>query len=307
MLRLMSARILLNEAPRRLVAGSSEWPRSLADLADPPAQLFVAGRLPPLAHAVAIVGTRHADEDACRFTRQLARELASAGAVIISGGAAGIDGEAHLGALEAGGQTVAILALGLRHAYPAHHAPLFAQIARSGALLCETDTKPVPAGRHLFLHRNRLIAALASAVVVVQAPYKSGALSTAREARRLKRHMFAVPAAPWDLRGTGCLQLLRTGTEVCTSAADILSVAGLGHRAQTRRGREPEQTTNEINGLAVEVRKVWRVVGKGAVHPDQISATLDMPVAEVQEALLTLTLLGLCRQRMDGTYSACGS
>jgi len=307
MLSFMSARILLNEAPRRLTRQCPEWPQGLADLAEPPAQLFVGGQLPPLAHSVAIVGTRAADEEACRFTRQLARELAQAGAVIVSGGAAGIDGEAHRGALEVGGRTVAILALGLHRAYPAQHAPLFAQIARSGALLCETEVQPEPARGYLFLRRNRLIAALADTLVVVQAPYKSGALSTAREAKRLKRHVFAVPAAPWDLRGTGCLELLRTGTEICSSAADILSVAGLGRPARVGAARKSRKNVSDNDGLAKEVRSVWRVARNGPVHPDQISATLDMPAAEVQEALLTLLLLGLCRQRADGTYVACGS
>lgn len=303
----MSARILLNEAPRRLDRQSPHWPAALSELREPPAELFAAGVLPALEHAVAIVGTRYADEEARAFARRLARELACAGAVIISGGAAGIDGEAHWGALEGGGKTIAILATGLRDAYPAHHAPLFAQIARSGTLLCESERKPVGAGGYLFLRRNRLIAALARAVVVVQAPYKSGALSTAREAKILKRRVFAVPAAPWDIRGTGCLELLRTGTEICSSAGDILSVAGLGPQVSAGRARKPGTKNNEIKGLAATVRSVWRKVREGAVHPDQISATLDMPVAEVQEALLTLLLRGLCRQRADGTYVASGS
>jgi DNA processing protein len=302
MLRHMSARIPLNEVPRRLVTGSPQWPHGLNGLREPPAQLYALGELPPLDHAIAIVGTRYASDDACRFARELARELAAAGAVIVSGGAAGIDGEAHRGALEAGGRTVAILATGLRDAYPAQHASLFAQIARSGVLLCESEGKPPGAGGYLFLRRNRLIAALARAVVVVQAPYKSGALSTAHEAKILKRQVFAVPAAPWDIRGTGCLELLRTGTEICSSARDILSVAGLGSRGRSGQARRPINKNNEIKGLAAQVRSVWRQVQLGAVHPDQISATLDMPAAEVQEALLTLLLRGLCRQRADGTY-----
>ena len=306
MLRLMSARILLNEAPRRLDPHGDPWPLCLSELREPPEQLFAAGELPPLAHAVAIVGTRHASEDARQFTRQLARELAGAGAVIVSGGAAGIDAEAHRGALEAGGKTVAILAMGLRDAYPAQHAPLFSEIARSGVLLCESAGKPAGAGGYFFLRRNRLIAALARVVVVVQAPYKAGALSTAREAKILKRRVFAVPAAPWDVRGTGCLELLRTGTEICSSAGDILSVAGLGPRGSAVQARRPGRNHNEIKGLAAEVRSVWREVQLGAVHPDQLSAMLDMPAAEVQEALLTLLLRGLCRQRADGTYVASG-
>lgn len=303
MLLCMRARIVLHEPSRRITHSSAEWPRALQDLAKPPDQLFVAGVLPALTQAVALVGTRYADEDALRFTRQLAGELAQAGVVVISGGAAGVDAEAHRGALEAGGQTIAVLATGLTDAYPRSHAGLFAEIARHGALLCEYDSD-VAKGGWVFLERNRLIAALAPTTVVVQAPYKSGALSTAHWARSLGRRILAVPAAPWDEHGRGGLALLRTGARICTSAADILNVASCGTGEALGRPRKRTKKNNHIDTLSASSRTVWSRVRRGVRHPDEISAALDMPAAEVQEALLDLVLRGLCRQRSDGSYVA---
>jgi DNA processing protein len=273
----------------------------LEELARPPAELFIAGELPELTAAVAVVGTRYASPDALAFTRRIASDLASHGAVIVSGGAAGVDAEAHRGALEVGGRTVAVLATGLVHAYPPHHGQLFAEIARSGALLSEFDRAPGRAG-WAFLQRNRLIAALATSVLVVQAPARSGALSTARWAKSLNRRLFAAPAAAWDPRGTGCLELLRAGSEICTSAADILSLAPFGIRRARSTPATSRKDPNDDERLGARARAVWRSVREGACHPDHISAVLDMPAAEVQEALLTLVLHGFCERCADGSY-----
>lgn len=278
----------------------------MADLGDSPKQLFVAGCLPVASQSVAIVGTRYADDDGLQFARQLSFELSRAGAVIVSGGAAGIDTAAHLGALDAGGKTVAILATGLVDAYPRQNARLFATIAETGALVCEREGRR-GSGGWIFLRRNRLIAALAQTVVVVQAPYRSGALATARVALSLKRRVFAVPSAPWNVRGTGCLQLLRSGAEICASAADILS---LPTRVRGELSDEPQRLVkdaNDLNSLGSGAQLVWKHLRWGPCHPDGIAAALDMKAAEVQEALLTLVLRGLCRQRADGNYVASGS
>ena len=298
------AEIVLDRVPFSLVPLDPRWPRALADLADPPKQLWIAGELPALTHAVAIVGTRRADEDAKSFAYELGWRMASAGRVVISGGAAGIDGAAHRGALDAGGLTVAVLATGLKQAFPAAHAGMFAEISRSGALICEQLSRASAAPRWIFLKRNRLVAALASAVVIVQAPVRSGALATARIANSLKRRVFSVPAAPWDPRGSGCLQLLAAGAEICTSAADILSLGRSGVAQGGLPVDDSGSNPNDHDGLPESAQALLRRLRRQASHPDQICTALDMPAAEVQEALLTLVLEGLCRRRADGTYEA---
>ncbi len=215
--------IHLSGSPIEISPDDSRWPRGINDLVNPPPRLRIAGDLPALDKCVAIVGTRSADEDAVDFARDLAAQLCNAGFVIISGGAYGIDAAAHQGALEVSGRTIAILATGLKTAYPPRHGPLFGQIAQHGALVTETSDSISPKPG-LFLKRNRLIAAMAHTVVVVQAPYRSGALSTAKWARRLSRPLLATPSAPWDPRGAGCVQLIRNGATICTSARDVISV-----------------------------------------------------------------------------------
>lgn len=302
----MSARIVLKQPIRPLQPDDEAWPRGFSDLPDRPARVFVAGTMPLASdQVVAIVGTRYADEDGLHFARQLAGDLSRAGAVIVSGGAAGIDSAAHHGALEAGGRTVAVLATGLIDAYPKQNARLFAAIAETGALVCETEGRFAASG-WIFLRRNRLIAALAQTVVVVQAPRRSGALSTARVALKLRRRVLAVPSAPWNVRGTGCLELLRSGAEICASAADILSLPTRGLWGRSGDAQTPVKDANDLKALGFGAQAVWKHLRWGPCHPDGIAAALDMKAAEVQEALLTLVLCGLCRQRADGNYVASG-
>lgn len=214
-----------------------QWPGALGDLEAPPAQLLVSGEF-DAAPKVGIVGTRRADALANRFAHDLAQELAAHGVTIVSGGALGIDAAAHRGALVSG-RTIAVLASGLAKPYPRSHGPLFEQIARQGALVFEDHPAQ---SKSRFLFRNRLIAALSDVVVVVQAPHKSGALSTAAYARAMKRQLFVVPVAPWDRRGGGNIALLDKGAALCTSATSVLDALGVTRpkRAKPKAKAKPE-------------------------------------------------------------------
>ena len=177
---------------------------------------------------VAIVGSRRADPEACHFAFTLGRVLAASGVTVVSGGAFGIDAAAHRGALAAGasGRTLAVIGSGLDHLYPPAHLPLFEAIVRQGAVLSHLPDE-VPPLPHLFLERNGLIAALATAVVVVQAPVRSGALSTARAALELGRPLWVCPAAPWDVRGQGNAHLLARGARSLTDPVMLLEALGI--------------------------------------------------------------------------------
>lgn len=259
------------------------------------------GRLPELTGAIAVVGTRYADEDALAFAFELGRELAAAGRTVVSGGALGIDAAAHRGALDAGGPTVAVLATGFDPAYPPSHRELFAEIAAEGALVSEADDGSPPAG-WTFLARNRLIAALGSAVVVVQAPARSGALSTARLALRLNKPVFTVPYAPWQVRGEGCLALLRQGAAVCTSVRDVLSVRAQRGRGVSQAIPDRGERSTDSGELDSEVRRVLRALGRTPTHPDKLAMALGLPIIRVQQALLQLLLLGQAAERGHGAY-----
>lgn len=278
----------------------------MSALASPPAQLRILGAWPGLAGALAIVGTRVADEDALSFTFELAAELARQGRVIVSGGARGVDAAAHRGALSANGKTLVVLPTGLSPTYPSEHQALFREIVeRGGALVTEQPDQLAPrAGT--FLARNRIIAALAESVIVTQAPLKSGALSTAAVARRLKKPVFAVPQAPWDPRGTGFAELVRLGALICTSPRDVLSVPALKRpsepiaepRSMSTRGG----ILGDFEGLDDGARAILGALGRRARHADALATGLRMSVPAVLAGLLELELAGRLERCPDGSY-----
>lgn len=288
--------------PRPLLPSHLAWPKLLDDLGDTPARLVMQGQLPDLSRAVAIVGTRRADAQAALFTRTLARELSEAGCTIVSGGAHGIDTEAHRGALDAGGPTIAVLATGLDHAYPADNRGLFRQIAEAGALLSEA-VEEVPGYASAFLARNRLIAALARVIVVVQAPIKSGALSTASHALKLGRPLMAVPHAPWESRGAGCLTLLAAGARVCRTSADVLSLAAPSGQSTVPEKRRTPRKAESYPGLDEDERGVLAALSTVVLSADELCERTGLSAPRVQRALLMLLLSRVIQEVGCGRYA----
>jgi DNA processing protein len=209
---------------RLLLAGDEGWPLA-ANPPDPPcAWLFVSGPLPPGAGtSVAVVGGRRASPLRRAAARSIGAGLARAGWCVVSGGAVGVDAAAHAGALDAGGRTVVVLGCGLDVPYPRANTGLFARVrATGGTLVSEHPPATQPRAAN-FLPRNRLIAALSAAAVVVEAAEDSGSLSTARAAgSRGTGHILVLPGAPWDPGTSGCNQLIRDGATLVRSLTDIL-------------------------------------------------------------------------------------
>lgn len=266
------------------------YPLTLHDLPDAPTVLFARGRLELLAGRtmVAVVGTRHATGYGERVARELGSQLASAGAVVVSGMARGIDAAAHLGALDAGGDTIAVLGTGLDIAYPAAHRPLHAEIATRGLLLGEQrpGARATPGS---FPERNRIIAALCLLTVVVEADRKSGALITASRALELGRTVAAVPG-PIDVpQHAGTNELLRDGAQVMASVADAVALAGL-----TRPPRRPAPE------VAPADRAVWDALARGALDLDSIAARTALPAREVMAAVTRLELSGSVECALTG-------
>lgn len=223
------AAAVVAEAPRAAPAtsafarGAPGYPPALLDLADPPAALFVRGDITVLgARAVAIVGARAASAYGLALAERLARDLAALGIVIVSGLARGIDAAAHRGALAAGGRTIGVLPCGIDRVVPPEHAALAADMASAGALVSELAFG-APFGRGAFVRRNRLIAALAQATIVVEAGVASGALRTAEVASKLGRPLLASPGDVDRPGAMGTLALLRAGARIAADAGDVLA------------------------------------------------------------------------------------
>jgi DNA processing protein len=215
--------------PRRLRRGDGAYPPLLAAIHDPPARLYVRGAGEPellSGVAVAVVGARACSAYGRSVARSLARELAAAGVVVVSGMARGIDGEAHRGTLETGGVTVAVLGCGIDRDYPAAHAELARRICERGLVVSEYEPGVEPAPWR-FPARNRVIAGLSRATVVVEARERSGALITADFALEEGREVLAVPGEITSALSAGTNALLRLGATPVTCAGDVLEALGV--------------------------------------------------------------------------------
>ncbi len=237
---------------------------------------------------VAIVGTRRATSYAERVARELARVLAQAGACVISGLARGVDAAAHRGALEAGGATCAVLGTGVNVVYPRGHAALQADIASHGLLVSELKPDDAAHGGS-FPQRNRIIAALASVTIVVEAGVKSGALITASHALELGRTVAAVPG-PIDVpQSQGSNELLRDGAVAITAMADALTLLGL---TQPVRLADLPVGTSE--------RRLWDALHHGAADLDTLCTRAGLPAHEGVAAASALELRGLVECALSG-------
>ncbi len=265
------------------------------EMADPPASLYVRGDLHGVdSPAVAIVGARHASENGIFLARSLARDLAAEGVTIVSGLALGIDGAAHRGALDLGGRTVAVLAGGVDRPSPPSHAGLGDAIASSGALVSEFPPGTDPRPLH-FPRRNRILAGLASVVVVVEGRERSGARSTIDHALALGREVCATPRDPVHEGSVLPNGMLRSGACPVTSAADVLALMGptlslgAGRAEQATLFGELEDTL--LRALDSGRRPIESLAGHAGRSPGEVLASLGR-----------LELAGKVRRLPGGRY-----
>lgn len=286
-----------------VVPGDEDWPTQLEDLGPhTPVCLWVRGTpsvLQRLRPSVAIVGARAATRYGDHVAMELAAELAGGGIPVVSGGAYGIDGAAHRAALSVGGLTVALLAGGADKAYPAGHSQLIDDIAHHGAVVSEVPCGSAPT-KWRFLQRNRLIAAMTDATVVVEAGWRSGSLNTAGHAASLGRALGAVPGPVTSAASAGCHRLLReTGAECITSAPDVRELLGLDSNGP-RPGDESPATndaTRVRDGLS---SRAWRsasdIARRAGMARDEVEAILGLlrleEVVESAEGAWRLTRAG---------------
>ena len=269
----------------------SAFPALLRAIHDPPAGLFLRGAADPSLlerPAVAIVGARACTGYGSTVARSLGRELAAAGLLVVSGLARGVDGEAHRGALEAGGATVAVLGCGIDRDYPAAHRELAARIAVDGLVVSEYAPGVAPAPWR-FPARNRIVAGLCCATIVVEARDRSGALITADLALEEGRDVFSVPGEITSTLSSGSNALLRLGAIPLTRAEDVLE-----HLGVERAAPEPPPLGPAAAAVLVRIRD-------GAGTADELVRTVGLDPAAVAGALVELELAGVVGER-DGVY-----
>ena len=247
--------------------------------------------------AAAIVGTRACTAYGDHVAADLSAGLAEHDVAIVSGGAYGIDGVAHRAALAADGMTVAVLAGGVDVLYPAGHSALLHRVGATGLLVSE-DPPGVRPARHRFLTRNRLVAALSGATVVVEAGSRSGAASTAAWARALGRVVCAVPGPVTSAASTGCHVLLRAGAELVTRADEVREIIGrAGELAE-----DETRPTNPLDALTDTERQVYEALpGRGVRTTDEIAVASGLPADAILGPLAMLEIAGLI-ERVDGRW-----
>ena len=251
------------------------YPELLKQAAGHPETLYVIGKLPePCRTAIAIVGTRKASPEGLKLARTIARTLSSAGVSIISGLALGIDGAAHEGALEGGTPTFAVLGNGIGSIYPPAHETLAKRILENGGGLISEYPKDTPAFPAHFLERNRIVSGLSRAIVVIEAPARSGALSTARHAAEQGRDVFVLPGGASDQAYLGSHFLIREGARLVRNAADILLDLELEPAAPNPENPpHPLLLIIQKNPHGISVEKLGEI---SLFSPDELAASLTL-------------------------------
>ena len=285
---------------------SPDFPGLLSELADPPTLLYVRGSVDALhLPALAIVGSRNPTRGGVRNALAFARHLSSTGFCIVSGLAQGIDTAAHLGALDAGGQTIAVLGHGIDRVYPAANRDLAHRIIASGALVSEYPLGSAPRREH-FPQRNRLISGLSLGTLVVEAATRSGSLISARLAAEQGREVFAIPGSIHNALSRGCHQLIRQGAKLVESADDIVSeLAPLaGHLMQN--GTETRASQHAAPARDADYDILLKAISHDPATADQLAAESGLTIEQVSSMLLILELEGEIEALKGGQYSRTG-
>ncbi len=278
---------------RLIVSSEPDFPAGLAALDAPPPIITVLGRAEILAHEmIAVVGARNASALGRKFATELAAGLGSAGLVVVSGLARGIDTAAHEGALASG--TVAVLAGGVDDIYPPENTRLYKYIAQEGAIVSEMPVGLKPQARH-FPRRNRIISGLARGVVIVEAAEGSGSLITANFALEQGREVFAVPGSPLDPRAKGANRLLRDGATLTETAEDVLDalrpLIGQGFHEPGEASRWSAEVDHDGADDSLR-RRLEELLGPAPTSVDELVRQCDAPAGAVQSVLLELELAG---------------
>jgi DNA processing protein len=291
----------LNKLGARVITlEHEEYPPLLREVYAPPPVLYLRGDLAGCrAGGVAVVGSRNFTPYGQRVAREYGRALALAGKSVISGLARGIDTEAHMGALEGGGHTVAVLGCGLDVAYPPENLELAVDIADQGALLSEfpLGTRPAPGN---FPVRNRVISGLSQAVLVVEASLRSGALITARHARDQGRDVWAVPGPVGSPTSAGCHHLIKEGAALAGSPQDLLGPGALFPVGLEQP--QPRLRSEAPADLPADAAALLGLVGAEPVHADTLVRDSGLAPQEVTALLVNLEMAGLVSQQPGRMY-----
>lgn len=284
------------------------YPECLKLIHNPPVGLYWQGTRHLPAQSIAIVGTRRPTLYGLRMAKLFAVELTRAGFCIVSGLARGIDTAAHQGALEAGGQTVAVCGCGLDHIYPPENLDLFQAIVKQGAAVSEFPFGR-RADRQTFPMRNRIVAGMSQALIVIESDVSGGSLITARFAGEQGRALMAVPGRIDQASSAGCHQLIRDGATLVASVDDVLEELKFHLPPSLQLDFTPDLDTVKApiktSNLSINEKAIMQLFRGGErIHLDMIGALCDLSAQTAAIIVMQLELKHLLRKHSDGTYEA---
>jgi len=279
--------------------GEPEYPPTLQHIADPPLLLYAKGRPELLQReAVAVVGARNATQQGKANARQFAQALSEAGLLVVSGLALGIDAAAHEGGLEGLGGTVAVIGTGIDRIYPRRNAVLAHRIAEEGCLISEFPLSTHARAEH-FPVRNRIIAGMTRATVVIEAAAKSGSLITAHAALDAGRDVYVLPGSVHAPQSVGCHALIREGGRLVASPEDLLEDLGL-----REPGRAGQKVRADLPPVPVDETAGWLLaaIGHDPIGADELATRLQLAPSDMIASLLSLELAGVVERLPGGAF-----
>ncbi len=287
-------------AARLVTYISTDYPKSLFEIPDPPPFLYVKGELRSSELSIAIVGSRRATSYGVMTTGKLAGALAGHGVCVVSGMARGVDTAAHKGALQAGGRSIGVLGCGIDQIYPPENRALFEEMAGKGCLVSEFPLGSLPLAEN-FPRRNRIISGLSKGVLVVEAAEKSGSLITAQYALEHGRDVFAVPGNISFATSRGSNRLIKQGAKLVDCVEDILEELPKGDLSFV--DNPLFQTPRRTFALTPKEAAIYELLARSPLHIDDIITQTELTAGEVSSMLLHLELKGAVTP-LPGTHYA---
>ena len=284
---------------RIITCSDPEYPPLLHHIPDPPPYIYVKGRLNDTDKSVAIVGSRNASSYGLSMAKRLSRDLSLRGLRIVSGMARGVDTAAHIGAISANGQTIAVLGSGLGVIYPPENRRLYDEIIENGAVISEFPVMEGP-NAYNFPARNRIISGMTLGTLVVEAAQRSGSLITARLAGEQGREVFAVPGNINSAKSIGAHNLLKQGAKLVASAEDVIEefyqFQNKVNTEETLSEKKSETVIRLLSDLTGDEAAIYKVLEPYPIHIDALSVQTGMNVGNLSIILLNLELKGLVSQ-----------
>ncbi|MDR1437919.1 MAG: DNA-processing protein DprA [Puniceicoccales bacterium] len=299
----------------RFIPWKSEfYPNGLLEIDDGPIGIYVSGDIAPKEKSISIVGSRQCTFYGEKLANELAYELARSGFTIVSGLAIGVDMAAHLGALRAGGKTVAILPGGIDYIYPSKNRELYGKIRECGTLISELKFGKM-VEKWSFSRRNRIIAALSAVTVVIETSTTGGSMITANMARKQGRIVAAIPGMVDQQMSSGCHQLIREGAILIRGAEDIIALMGGSPKKRNKQMEMPfsdgsvpaKKSIPTPSGLNEVEEKIWNALcAYGAQGIDEIAARISLSPIECAQMIQSMVIRGYVKRDCAGIISPSG-